>query len=41
MIYWSSFFIFNSCIQQGKFPDALKIAEVVPVFKKEDSNLFD
>ena len=31
--------IFNSCIQRGEFPDALKIAEVVPVFKKEDSNL--
>ena len=31
--------IFNSCIQRGKFPDALKIAEVVPVFIKGDSNL--
>ena len=31
--------IFNSCIQRGEFPDALKIAEVVPVFKKGDSNL--
>ena len=31
--------IFNSCIQQGEFPNSLKIAEVVPVFKKGDSNL--
>ena len=31
--------IFNSCIQRGEFPDCLKIAEVVPVFKKGDSNL--
>ena len=31
--------IFNSCIQRGEFPDALKIAEVVPVLKKGDSNL--
>ena len=26
--------IFNSCIYQGEFPNSLKIAEVVPVFKK-------
>ena len=25
--------IFNSCIHQGEFPNSLKIAEVVPVFK--------
>ena len=31
--------IFNSCIHQGEFPNSLKIAEVVPVFKKRDSNL--
>ena len=31
--------IFNSCMQQGEFPNSLKIAEVVPVFKKGDSNL--
>ena len=31
--------IFNSCIQQGEFPNSLKIAKVVPVFKKGDSNL--
>ena len=30
--------IFNSCIEQGKFPDSLKIAKVVPIFKKGDSN---
>ena len=27
--------IYNCCIQQGEFLDALKIAEVVPVFKKK------
>ena len=27
------------CIQQKEFPNSLKIAEVVPVFKKGDSNL--
>ena len=32
-------YIFNSCIHQGEFPNSLKIAEVVPVFKKGDSNL--
>ena len=31
--------IFNSCIQQGEFPNSLKIAVVVPIFKKGDSNL--
>ena len=31
--------IFNSYIHQGEFPNSLKIAEVVPVFKKGDSNL--
>ena len=30
--------LFNSCIEPGSFPDALKVAEVVPVFKKWDSN---
>ena len=30
---------FKSCIHQGKFSNFLKIAEVVPVFKKRDSNL--
>ena len=30
--------IFDSCIEQGKFPDSLKIAEVVPIFIKGDSN---
>ena len=28
--------LFNSCIIQGKYPDALKIAEVVPIFKKNN-----
>ena len=31
---------FNSCSHQGEFPNFLKIAEVVPVFKNRDSNLF-
>ena len=31
--------IFNSCIHQGGFPNSLKMAEVVPVFKKGTSNL--
>ena len=30
--------LFNSCIEQGKFPDALKIAEVVPILKKTTQN---
>ena len=30
--------IFNFCIELGKFTDFLKIAEVVPIFKKGDSN---
>ena len=30
--------IFNSCIEQGKFPDSLKIAQVVPIFKEGDLN---
>ena len=28
----------NSCIEQGKFSTALKIAEVIPIFKKKDPN---
>ena len=28
--------IFNSCLELGIFPDDLKIAEVIPVFKKGD-----
>ena len=26
--------LFNDCIQQGVFPDAYKIAQVIPLFKK-------
>lgn len=26
--------LFNACIQQGMFPDALKVARVVPIYKK-------
>jgi len=29
--------IFNICAKTGEFPDSLKIAEVIPVFKKGDS----
>ena len=31
--------LFNVCIAQGLFPDCLKIAEVIPIFKKGDHNL--
>ena len=31
--------LFNVCIAQGVFPDCLKIAEVIPIFKKGDHNL--
>ena len=27
---------FNSCLKSGMFPDELKLAEVVPVYKKND-----
>ena len=26
--------LFNSCLNQGEYPDSLKVAEVIPVFKK-------
>jgi hypothetical protein len=32
--------IFNLCLSQGVYPDALKIARVVPIFKKGDRNDF-
>ena len=32
--------IFNSSIKQEKFPDALKKAEIMTIFKKGDVNLF-
>ena len=31
--------LFNVCIAQGVFPDCLKIAEVIPIFKKGDHSL--
>ena len=31
--------LFNVCIAQGVFPDCLKIAEVIPIFRKGDHNL--
>ena len=27
--------LFNCCVEQGEFPNALKIAKVVPIFKKK------
>ena len=27
---------FNSCLESGTFPDELKLAEVVPVYKKNE-----
>ena len=30
-------FIINDCIENGIFPDDLKLADVSPIFKKEDS----
>ena len=30
-------FIINDCIEKGIFPDDLKLADVSPIFKKEDS----
>ena len=29
-------FIFNSCFSSGIYPDSLKLAEVIPIFKKGD-----
>ena len=29
---------FNSCLKCGMFPNELKLAEVLPVFKKNDKN---
>ena len=31
--------IINQSLRTGKFPDRLKIAKVIPVYKKEDPNL--
>jgi len=28
--------IFNRCLSEGLYPDALKIAEMIPIFKKGD-----
>lgn len=28
--------IFNDCLQNGIFPDALKVAKIIPLFKKDD-----
>ena len=32
--------LFNICIKKGYFPQALKIAEIVPIFKKENRENF-
>ena len=31
--------LFNCCEEQGEFPNALKIAEVIPIYKKGNPNL--
>lgn len=33
-------YIINQCIQQNIFPDSLKIAKVIPIYKKDDHKLF-
>ena len=30
--------LFNLCITTGVFPDSLKIAEVIPIFKKDNTD---
>ena len=30
--------MFHVCLSEGTYPDLLKIAEVVPIFKKEERN---
>ena len=31
--------LFNCCVVQGEFPNVLKIAEAMPIYKKGDPNL--
>jgi hypothetical protein len=31
--------IFNKSLQSGQFPDKLKIAKIVPIYKSEDKQL--
>ena len=31
--------LFNLCIETGVFPNCLKIAEVIPIYKKGDQNM--
>ena len=33
--------ILNQCLATGIFPDKLKIAKVVPIYKSEDENIFN
>ena len=33
--------IINQSLTQGTFPDLLKIAKVIPIYKKENQHLFD
>ena len=28
--------LFNYCLSEGVYPDSLKVAEVIPIFKKGD-----
>ena len=30
---------FNSCLETGSFPDGLRFAEVVPIYKKNDKEI--
>ena len=32
-------FIINQCLDQGEFPDSLKISKVIPVFKKGNTSI--
>jgi hypothetical protein len=33
--------IINQCIDSGIFPDKLKVAKIIPVYKKNENNLFE
>ena len=31
--------LINNCLKKGVFPDDLKLADIIPIFKKEDRKL--